>query len=849
MIRKSLSQKKSLMVKGFYERIVFSYPKLVIALFFILLGFLGYYSTKLEIDASSKTLLLEGDKDYEFSRKIASRYEGPNFLIIAFAPTRDLLSKETLQTLGSLENDLLKVDAIKSVTALHNVPLLTSQNSSLQSLAEDIKTLQSYRDFDKEAVKEEFLTNPLYNRGLVSQDFKTTAIVVNLHDDAKFTKYKDKQKQLQERLENNSSSKLQQEYEQLQSQLKAHRDLQREQNAQNIAQIRQILDGYKDEGKLFLGGVNMIAADVIGFIKSDLQTYGAVLLLLFVVILWVVFRDIRWVGISLFLCLASIVLSTGTFGFFAKEVTVLSSNFISLQLIITLSLVLHLIVRYREVEATYSYSSQKRLLLNTMLSKFNPSLFAIITTIAGFSSLIFSSIKPVIDLGVMMSVAIWLSLVLVFVLFPALLILTKRLKRKGAQERKTRFMSAVSKIVKRYPKTIYATAGLSLVFSFSGASQLIVENSFINYFKSDTDIYRGMEVIDEKLGGTTPLDIIVDLKPASKQQQQEQEEVAVQNDDAFGFGDFEFDAFEEDLSAKDDEAKYWFTGQRLETIKKIQETIEEFEAVGDVQSLATLLKVGKQINNGDDLDSFELALMYDNVPQEYIDLVLNPYLSIENDQIRYATRIIDTTEGLRRDALLKDIKSSIEALELENVEQVRLGNLMVLYNNMLQSLFQSQILTLGVVAIVLLLMFYILFRSFWLAVIALVTNLVPISMVFGIMGWLGIPLDIMTITIAAISIGIGVDDTIHYIDRFKIEYMHTKDYEQAMINAHKSVGYAMGYTTLTVMVGFVILVTSNFLPTIYFGLLTVLVMALLLSSALLFLPRMLLTFKPKIAHK
>ncbi len=824
------------MIKSFYDRVVFAHPKSIFAFILLLLGVLGYYSTKLEIDASSNTLLIEGDKDLAYYQQVSKRFEGSNFLIAAFTPKEKLLAPSTIATLKELENEFESLEQITSVTALHNVPLITSQSDSLTDLADEVATIESLQEFDKEAVKNELLNNPLYNRGLVSKDFQTTAIMLYLKEDEKYRTLNQKIHEAKQKVEQKPSKERKQQLANLQQELKAHRDSRRNQDAQTVAQVRSIISDHQHRGELFLGGVNMIAADVISFIKSDLKTYGSLLTLLLILILYAVFKDWRWVVLPIVVCLASVVAATGTFGFFGKEVTVLSSNFISLQLIITISLILHLIVRYRELAGKYLHATNRQLVTATVLSKFNPSVFAILTTVAGFGSLVFSDIKPVIDLGVMMSVAILLSLLLVFLLFPLFLILGKKIPSPKKLANTDRFMTALSNSVIKKKAAIFAAAGIAVLFSVTGAKQLIVENSFIDYFKESTEIYQGMKIIDEKLGGTTPLDVIVTLESKNEPDSQPAE-----SEDEFGFG-----GFEEEFSQDSDDPKYWFSKQRLEAIKKIQQHLQSYDAIGDVQSLATLLEVGKQVENKE-LDSFQLAVLYEKIPQKYRKLVLSPYLDIENNQIRYSMRVIDSTQGLRRDALLKDIKAGISDLDTDVIKEVRLTNLMVMYNNMLQSLFQSQILTLGFVAVALFVMFYILFRSLALAAIALVTNIVPISVIFGIMGWFGIPLDIMTITIAAISIGIGVDDTIHYIDRFKIEYLRTKDYRQAMKNAHSSVGYAMSYTTLTVVVGFSILVFSNFVPTIYFGLLTVLVMALLLTSALMLLPRMLITFQPKIA--
>jgi hypothetical protein len=472
-----------------------------------------------------------------------------------------------------------------------------------------------------------------------------------------------------------------------------------------------------------------------------------------------------------------------------------------------------------------------------MLSKFNPSFFAIITTIVGFASLILSDIKPVINLGWMMSFGITVSLLLAFLVFPAILILLKKKKAYTKFEHSFSIVQICSKTVENHGKTIILGSILIIIFSFTGANKLIVENSFINYFKQSTEIYKGMKVIDEQLGGTTPLDVILtfnneeDVAKITTKSNQDEEE------------DFE-DSFDDEFEDEEDSEQYWFTPQKMKTILKVHNYLEGIEEIGNIQSFATLLKIGKILNEGKELDSFKLALIYNKLPDEYRKLILKPYINIEKNQVRFATRVIDSNDNLRRNNLKIKLNNELKDVINPNIGTYRLSNLMILYNNMLQSLFESQILTLGVVAIVLFFMFLILFRSFSIAVIAIISNIIPIGMIFGLMGWLGIPLDLMTITIAAISIGIGVDDTIHYIHRYKEEFNFDKNYIKAMQRAHSSIGYAMFYTSLAVVFGFSILVFSNFIPTIYFGLLTMLVMIVVLMSALLLLPKLIIMAKP-----
>jgi predicted RND superfamily exporter protein len=471
-----------------------------------------------------------------------------------------------------------------------------------------------------------------------------------------------------------------------------------------------------------------------------------------------------------------------------------------------------------------------------MLTKATPTFFAILTTIAGFSSLLYSHIYPVINLGWMMSAGITMSLIIAFIVFPTVLMLLTKTSPIKQKKSMAFIPSLTARIVLHDKKAIYMITLLTIVFSITGASQLIVENSFINYFKKDTDIYKGMKIIDQELGGTTPLDIILTLSDEKSTEQyntspdESQEEL--------------LDSFEDEFNTEQNQDQYWFTDEKIKIIKKVHDYLTHLPQIGEVQSFATLLDTGKILNENKDLDSIDLALIYKKLPQKYRDVILTPYVNIDNNQLRFSTRIIDSNQDLRRDALLKKIQEDLSQNIDPDVATVQLSNLMVLYNNMLQSLFHSQITMLGLVLLIVFLMFLILFRSLKLTFIALIVNIVPIAMVFGFMGWLHIPLDIMTITIAAIAMGIGIDDTIHYIHRFQVEFETDNRYYLSMHRTNNSIGNAMYFTTLVIVIGFSILTLSNLVPTIYFGLLTMFAMIAALLSDLILLPKLLLLFKP-----
>ena len=825
------------MIKNIYDNVILKFPIAVLFVLLTSITVLGYYATKLEIDASAETLLLDDDKDLKFSREVNKRYYNPNFLVITYSPNEDLLSKESLDRLKKLTDDLLELKNIQSTTSILNVPLVQSPIRPISDLVEGVETLSS-KKYDLALVKKELLNSELYSNNLVSPDFKTTALILHLKDDKKYFELLEKRNDL---LAKKRANNITEEETNLLNKtiigFKEYRDILREEETNDIKNIRTIISKYDNQASIFLGGINMIANDIVGFVRSDLMIYGSTLVFLLIFILWLIFRHPRWIILPIAICLLSVVSTAGVLGLFNWEVTVISSNFIALQLIITISIVLHLIVRYRELNVKYKNASQYKLVINTVLSKMNPSFFAIITTITGFASLVLSSIQPVKNLGLMMSAGIAISLIIAFLVFPIILILVK--KKDEHERKKNSNFSLITKaayIVEHKNKSILLGSLLVVVFSLTGASQLIVENSFINYFKQSTDIYKGMKVIDENLGGTTPLDVIIKFKDEVKEVKKKALETTPSDDF--------FDDFEDEYKESENDEQYWFSQDKMKTILKVHNYLDSLDEVGKVQSLASILKVGKLLNNDKELDGITLALLYSKLPPRYKDLILAPYINIENNEARISMRIVDSNPDLRRNDLLNKINKDLRDI-IENKETTyKLSNLMVLYNNMLQSLFDSQISTLGFVLIILFVMFLILFRSIKIALIALIANIIPISAIFGIMGWFGIPLDIMTITIAAISIGIGVDDTIHYIHRYKEEYKFDHNYLQAMKRSHESIGYAMYYTSLVVVVGFSILLLSNLIPTIYFGLLTVVIMTTILASALLLLPRLIIILKP-----
>ncbi len=817
----------------FFDRII-KHPYLVMFLLVLIIAPLAYNVRNFEIDASADTLLLEGDKDLLYSQTIDERYGSQSFLIVTFNPETDLFDSENLDTLSALVDNLRSVKGVSSVLSILDVPLLQSPPLELKELTSELPTLSS-SEVNKQLAREELSGSPVYEDLLLSSDANTTGILIYLSRDETLNQLLTRRTELNRIEDERPLTKDEQaQLERLENKIDGLREIKREENHQMIVRIRHILDQYRNAGELFLGGLDMIADDMITYIKNDLKVFGTSVLLLLIVALGSIFRRFRWVILPILCCLVSVLCMAGLLGLLGLEVTVVSSNFISLQLIMTLAIVIHLIVRYREFDTNCPDEQHPLLIRRTLMAKFNPCFFMVVTTIAGFASLIFSRILPVINFGWMMMAGLIVSFLVTFLLFPLTIALLPKEKVRPLKKKRFALTSILAKFTDQHKVVIAFMTLFIFALSIWGITRLKVENSFINYFKQDSEIYQGLELIDRKLGGTTPLDVIVDFPKD-------------ENDAVTGNftneQDAVFDEFEE-FELEQDSEKYWFTAHKIETIKNIHNYLQDLPATGKVLSLASLIRIAEKLNKDRSLDSFDLALLYNETPEKFKDLLLEPYVSIEHSQVRFWVRIIDSKEDLRRNELLKTMRSDLVRQLDTSEDNVHLAGMLVLYNNMLQSLFDSQVKTFGITSLILTFMFFILFRSLKVAVIIMIPSTLPVAVVLGIMGLFDIPLDMMTITIAAIGIGIAVDDAIHYVHRFKHEIENDYDYTKTMYRCHGSIGFAMYYTTITITIGFSILVFSNFIPNIYFGLLTGITMITALIADLTLLPILLILFKP-----
>jgi len=791
-----------------YQNFVLKNPKAVFVLLLITVLSFGYYSKDFRLDASSETLLIEGDPDLAYLQEVTERYGSKDFLVLTYTPNEGMVTDKSINNLLSLKYKIQSLNWVHNVITLLDIPLLNNSDAPLQERLESFKTLKD-EGVDKDRGFKEILNSPVFRNFVISENGNTSGIIVYIKENKKL-----------ENIENISKEEIE-----------AYKDKIKKQNHENILEIRQVIQSYDDIGKIYLGGIPMIADDMMTFIKSDIVVFGLGVLLFIIATLWFVFRKLIWIIVPISSCLFSVVIMMGLLGILGWKVTVISSNFIALMLILTMAMNIHMSTRFLQLRKDFPKKNNFEIISLTTNKMFWPIIYTVFTTVFAFLSLIFSGIKPIIDFGWMMTFGLITSFIITFTLLPTLLNFapSKNISLKKEQDSKiTAFLGSVSLNNKN---TIFGITGLVIILSMIGISKLEVENSFINYFNKDTEIYKGMKLIDEELGGTTPLEVILKFP---KKEEFKEEKVSTEDD--------EFDDWADEEDSNDE--KYWFTKDKIDKIASVHNYLDSLPQIGKVLSFSSIIDVATQLNNNKPLGTLEMGVLYSKIPESIKTEIIDPYLSIEDNEARISLRVIDSQENLRRNDLINKIKFDLKNKIGLDESEFKLAGVLILFNNLLQSLFKSQILTLGLVMVGIFSMFIILFRNIKLSLIGVVPNFIAAFFILGIIGLLGIPLDMMTITIAAITIGIAVDNSIHYIYRFKEEFSKIKDYNKTLKVCHSTVGVAILNTSITIVFGFSILVLSKFIPTIYFGMFTGLAMLLAMVSVLTLLPSLILIVKP-----
>lgn len=810
-----------------YNKTVLGVPYLALAVVLAFVLFFGYHIKDFKFDASSEAVILENDPDLRYYNTTRELFGSDDYVVIAFTPHDDLFSEAILNSLTEMSNDLLDLDRVASVLSILTVPLFHSRkgdrpNSTFLELTgpQGYQTL-AMETCEHELARKELTESPLYKDYLISSDGKTTAIQVNfIEAEQDYLDLYNRRAHLRDkRTEGTISDEERRELAEIERKYVERHTEKSVERSEDIVAVREIVKKYESLGSLHLGGVPMVIADIITYVESDIVNLGLGVLVMVLIVLSLIFRKIKWVVLPALTCILTVLLLIGYLGYAHWRGTIVTSNFPSLLMVITLAMTVHIVVRYREIYAGNPDLSNRELIFRTVRAVATPCLYTSLTTIVGFGSLIVSRMRPVIDFGLIMALGLCVAYMLCFVFFPSALMFFPKGKvpPKKLAELTRSPVAVFATFTERHGKLIALCAVGLFVVSAIGITRLKVENRFIDYFRASTAIYQGMTVIDQRLGGTTPLEVVLTAPLA--------------------------------LMEAGDAKDYWLEDDNRARLRKAHEWLDSLPETGKVISPDTMIRMLERINTGRDgkrkpVSKTLLQVALAAMPDEISEPVIGPYMTPDRDQVRIAMRVRESS----RDLVRKDLKEKLDAYFADNPDfeegTVHITGVFVLYNNLLQSLFNSQVKTIGVVFLAIWLMFLVLFRSFVLATIAIIPNILPVVVVLGTLGWSDIPLDMMTIMIAAITLGIAVDHATHYIYRFKVEFPKDRDYVAAMHRCHNSVGRAVFYSSVAIIAGFSFLTISNFIPSVYFGLFTSLAMVVAFAAAVTLLPLLLITWKP-----
>jgi len=813
-----------------YSIFVIKNPLIILSAVVLVILIASQGISNFKLDASSDALVLEGDESLKTYRENEKEFGDSSFLIVTFKPESELFSYQSLNQLSQIEESLSKLDGVDSVLSLLDAPIFFQPKVGLTEVADNLKDLTT-EGIDLSKAKQEIINNPIYRDLIISKDGSTTAMQIVLRGNDEYDLLISNRYRILETLKskepitNESKTILRNDLDSINKRISELNNNESNFNSFLVSEIRSILDGHRNNATLYLGGPAMITSDMMEYIRSDLVVFGIAVASVFAVMLFLFFGNIWFVILPITNAFLTTFVTAGFLGYMDWKISVVSSNFIALLLILTISLTVHVLVKINELQKGSSDNNES--LIDAVDQMFLPCFFAAITTAVAFLSLLLGDLKPVIEFGKMMAFGISIAFIFTFSFLPSSLSLIKNNKSKDylSLHKITNKILATSK---KYSTYIYLTFSVVFCVLIFGTTKLVVENRFVDYFDEETEIYQGMLEIDQNLGGTATLDIII------------KEPSFIALDDLIEDEFFDDSLFDDESSSA---SGYWWNVYSLAELEEIHDYLDSLPEIGKVLSVASGIKLARLINDGEDLNDLELALLRSVLPEDIRETLLYSYINKDDSIVRISTRVNESAENLNRNQLLEKINNDLITKFNLSEDRFEITGLAVLYNNMLQSLFQSQIGSLLLVFSVIALMLLLIFKSFKIMIIGLIPNIFVASSVVGTLGLLKIPLDIMTITVAAISVGMAVDNTIHYIYRYKKEIKITNSIEMALQNAHTTTGRAIFYTAATIATGFSILSLSNFFPTQLFGIFTALAMLIAFISSLSLLPNLLVKFK------
>ncbi|MBI2930102.1 MAG: MMPL family transporter [Planctomycetes bacterium] len=802
----------------------------ILLAFAALAAWAGTLLPDFSVEAGTDVLLNEDDPDLAYYNESRADWAYDEYVIVCCHRKEGWFSPEAMALLRDFTDRLERVPHAKTVLGITKVPLLRNVPGALLPVPVTLVDPKGELDarVNLEKAKKELLGHTQAVGNLISANGQDTSILVYLDLPEDIVVTEPERMRLMARREDAEAQKRL--HEVVEPRFKAGKVELNRRREMFVNVIRELAREWspKFDEPVRLSGLSHININLLEHIRSDLSTFGVASFALFTLALLLIYRRPRWVALPMVACALPVVVILAVMVSADRKVTVITSNLPVLLFVLMLPYSVYFVERYRERRTLYPDEDPKVSTARAPMEIWIPCLYSCTTTMAGTASLMTSGINPVRTFGLMMTVGMAMGLATIMLFLPSahLSLPGVTVTGAGAASELGGPLKALVALCLRRPAVVLGASVALLAVSIWGATRLKVETKFIDYFRPSSEIYQGLDYIDNRMGGTTPLEVILESDVKRRLECETCAKVVAP-------ADLDGEKKCRACGKKPKERPGFFeTPAGLAAIEAVGRFFDTVPETGNVRSFKTLVdEVRKAVKMKEEPLIRTVASMAKEQAAEFC----NRDFSVS----RVLVRMKETAPTLNRNRILAGLRVHLASLQEKELKGVRARptGIFLLYANMLNSLIESQKDTFLMVVGAIFTMLCVLFRNPLLAAIVLVPQVLPVFVVLGVMGFAGVPLDMVTVMIASVAMGVGIDAAIQYTVRYRIELAATGgDVAQAIRRSHATIGRAIMIATSIVFTGFVILALSRFVPTMYFGLFTGLAMLMGLLASLTALP-------------
>ena len=776
----------------------------------ILVGFLAaagaaaWLLRDFAVEAGTDVLLDQADKDLAYYNQTRADWETDEYVMVCARRNEGWFTPDSLALLSDMVRTAKSLPHAKKLLTIGQVPLLRNQPPSVVGLPLPLYLLNDQGVLNPKAnlekAREELLGHTHALGNLISADTKDLSLLVYLDVPEAVSRLEPEWNRLLGSPRTDESSRR---IEEIRAPYAAAIQ---ETNLRRTALVAALRDAAgrwrpKVDGPVRLAGLPIINVVLREHIKADISTFGVVSLTVFTLTFFLVYRRFRWVGYPIVSCVIPVLLMLGLMVLFGKKMTVITSNMPVLLFVLTLPYTVYFIERYLERRSLHPSEDPVETTARAPQEIWSPCLFSVLATMAGTAAHIPSGIIPVRTFGIMMTIGMAFSLGVVMLFLPATVVtlpgVTGRAAGPTSEPRGP--LRLLLALVLRAPALVVLFSLAVFGVSVWGMTKIKVETKFIDYFHQKSEIYQGLDYIDNQMGGTTPFEVILTSPTPG----------------------------------------FFKTAEGLAALEGVGKFFASVPETGNLRSIKTLVD---EVRKGYRARDPQILGLLTGFAKDQV----KEFCNADFTKSRILVRMKETAPTLNRKAILGRLTAHLDSLkdkELKGVE-ARPTGVFLLYANMLDTYWPNTKKTFFLATAAIWLMLMLLFRSPIMAALVILPEVLPVFLVLGVMGFTGIALDMVTVIIASVALGIGIDAAIQYAVRFRRELEAANgDLELAIRRSHATIGRAILIATSIVFAGFAMLCFSQFVPTIYFGLFTGLAILMGLFASLTTLPASFLLLK------